>query len=263
MSDLSGWRIAAACAVGTSHAKTGAPCQDAWAARVVRRGDGAEVLILAVSDGAGSAAKAEEGSRLACATLVELASAYIGGGGAVGSLTNELSVSWLTAIREKMSRVASENGLTPRDYACTLIAAVVADDEAAFLQIGDGALVVPDEVGGWCWVHWPQHGEFTNTTYFITDDTAASHLLFDVSRRRIMEVAVFTDGLERLVLHHASKTVFGAFFDQMMPAVRGSSAEGIDEPLSASLEAYLGSPAVCAKTDDDKTLVLASRCRTS
>jgi len=53
--------------------------------------------------------------------------------------------------------------------------------------------------------------------------------------------------------------VFEPFFDKMFPAVRALPESGLDEKLSEALAKYLDSPAICQRTDDDKTLVLATR----
>ena len=103
------------------------------------------------------------------------------------------------------------------------------------------------------------HGEFANTTYFATEDYAADHLAFEKTAGRIDEVALFSDGIEPLVLHYATKSVHAPFFDRMFPAVRGLGPPGRDAALSDALAAYLDSPAICERTDDDKTLILASR----
>jgi hypothetical protein len=45
----------------------------------------------------------------------------------------------------------------------------------------------------------------------------------------------------------------------MFPAVRRSTVAGVDTDLSRALEEYLSGPLINARTDDDKTLILASR----
>jgi hypothetical protein len=141
-----------------------------------------------------------------------------------------------------------------------LLAAIIADDSAAFLQIGDGAIVTSrGEEDGWCWVFWPQHGEFANTTNFVVSTNALDVFEFDLAPRRVDEIALFTDGLENLVLHRASKTVHDPFFNALLNPVRQSTSDGYDEQLSEKLRAYLSLPAFCERTNDDKTLVIASR----
>lgn len=258
MSEGRGWRIAAASAIGTSHAKLGTPCQDAHVIKTFADKDGEDVLVVVVSDGAGSAAKAEVGSWLTCSTVAEAAEVYLIDGGKVGDIGLDVAQSWVGMVQQAVGLRAEDDGCVPRDYACTMLVAVVGHDAAAIMQIGDGATVVSDD-DGWCWVHWPQHGEFANMTNFVTEASAEEKLAFDLCRRRIDEVAVFSDGIERLVLHEASKTVFAPFFDRMFPAVRALEAEGLDARLSDSLGGYLDSKAINEKTDDDKTLVLATR----
>lgn len=254
-----GWRIAAATALGTSHAKDGTVCQDSHACRVFKDHTGRPVAVLVVSDGAGSASRADEGADAACRTIIEAVEVYLANGGRITSIDEDLARSWLETVRAEIAFQATETGSVPRDYACTLLAAVVAEDAAAFLQIGDGAMVVSDDAEEWSWVHWPQRGEYANTTYFVTDDNAAAHLAFDLVERRLTEVAAFTDGIEPLVLHYASKTVHAPFFGTMFGPVRALEVEGIDTELSLGLEQYLASPTVCERTDDDKTLILATR----
>ncbi|MDX2263413.1 MAG: PP2C family serine/threonine-protein phosphatase [Hyphomicrobiales bacterium] len=259
-----GWKIAAASALGTSHAKIETPCQDSFSTKLFRDRVGGDVLVAAVSDGAGSAKKAEQGSWLTCATIVEAAEIFLADGGLVGDIRRETAADWIRMAQAAIDIRAENEGATRRDYACTLLVAVVGEDAAAIFQVGDGAVVVPDDITvsddvGWSWVHWPQHGEFANTTYFVTDERVDERMMFELCTRRIDEIALFTDGIERLVLHEASKTVFAPFFNRMLPAVRRLAAPGLDRKLSTDLEQYLNSPMICEKTDDDKTLVLATR----
>src|SRR6185437_11768117 len=65
------WTYAYASVIGSSHLKTGAPCQDASVCRLLQSPDGSNVLVAVVSDGAGSAEKAEEGSLLACNLFID------------------------------------------------------------------------------------------------------------------------------------------------------------------------------------------------
>lgn len=253
------WRIAAASVIGTSHLKEGIVCQDSHACRIFEDTKGKPVVALVASDGAGSAPRAHEGSALACRIISEAVEAFILKGGCIARADVEAVRNWVTGVKIAISAQADSNGSVPRDYACTLLAAIIADEAAAFLQIGDGAMVIVDEVGEWAWVHWPQKGEYVNTTCFITDGDADQQMAFAVVQRSIKEVAIFTDGIESLVLHYASKTVYAPFFDRMFIPVRASTDRGIIQDLSIALKRYLASPAICDRTDDDKTLILATR----
>lgn len=254
------WRIALASSVGTAHLAAAQPCQDAHGHLEATDVDGEGVLALAVADGAGSAEKAEVGALLACETFTRLVATYLEQGGRVAAIGRPLAERWIAGILYRLELQTRQRGGTLRDYACTLLAAVVGDRSAAFLQIGDGAMVVSG-ASGWRHVFWPQHGEFANTTTFVTSDGAARAMAFESHGAPIDEIALFTDGLESLVLHKASRTVHGPFFDSMFGSVRKSAASGVDAGLSRALADYLASPRINERTGDDKTLILASRKR--
>ena len=72
--------------------------------------------------------------------------------------------------------------------------------------IGDGAIVVSHGQGdGWAYVHWPQQGEYANSTNLVLASKLPEVMHFEVVNRRINEVAVFSDGIENLVLHFTMK----------------------------------------------------------
>lgn len=245
--------------IGTSHIAASQPCQDSHGCSVLRDSSGRQVMLLVASDGAGSASVADIGSALACDTFVKLVADYLANGGRVKDITRPLVERWIAGIVYGFGLHAATRGLELGDYACTLLAAIVDEDVAAFLQIGDGAIVHSDGIGGWSWVFWPQHGEFANTTNFITSDNVKESIAFQTSLRPFEEIAIFTDGLENLVLRKAEKEVHGPFFDSMFRSVRRSTASGMDDGLCRELEKYLASQPINARTDDDKTLILASR----
>jgi hypothetical protein len=251
------WLYAAASALGTSHEKLGSPCQDAHACDVLLSATGEPVLVAVVADGAGSASRSQEGARLACALVVDEVRALCDTGGSAGDFSRETVCDWLVRFQNEIGARASSEGLVPRDFACTLVAAVVGLDQAAFFQIGDGAMVVSDG-DDYAWVFWPDTGEYENLTFFATDPHACEHLHFDLCERSIEEIALFSDGLQRLALHYQTRTAHGPFFRSLLAAVRAAGGES-PETLSAKLTSYLASPAVNERTDDDKTLILATR----
>lgn len=254
------WRVAMASSIGTSHIAAAQPCQDAHFHIEATTPDGARVMVLAASDGAGTAAAAEVGAALTCETFGRLVAAYVGQGGTVSQIGRPLVERWVEGLVYRLKLHAGQTGASLDDYACTLLAAIVADGDAVFVQIGDGAMVVP-AAAGWRHVFWPQHGEFANTTNFVTSARALEAMEFEALDGPVEEIAIFTDGIENLVLQKARKTVHAPFFDSMFPAVRRSIASGVDADLSRALGAYLSGAPVNARTDDDKTLILASSRR--
>jgi hypothetical protein len=254
-----GWRVASACEVGTAHVNSKTPCQDSAAHAVIRSKEG-PVLVVVVCDGAGSAAHSDIGSWLASTTFVELVEVHFAKGGRLRQIDRQTVLDWIGLTVERLAARAAEDFTELKDYSCTLLAAIVGNKTAAFAQIGDGAIVVSHgDADGWSWVFWPQHGAYANETHFITSSSLPESLEFTLAERAIHEFAVFSDGIERMVLHGASKAVNDSFFDQMFVPVRASSARGLDEKLSEKLRAYLGSATVNTRTNDDKTLVMATR----
>src|SRR6476646_6130223 len=211
---ISPWRVAMASSIGQSHVAAAQPCQDAHFHLEAKDADGKPVMVLAVADGAGSAALAEVGATLACETFARLVEAYVGKGGRVAAIERQLVERWITGLVYRIELDAKRAGARVQDYSCTLLAAVVADQNAVFVQIGDGAMVVSNGTG-WRHVFWPQHGEFANTTNFVTSERAVLAMEFVRLDEAVEEVAVFTDGIENLVLQKAGKTVHAPFFDSM------------------------------------------------
>jgi hypothetical protein len=255
-----GWRYALASVAGTSHARLGVPCQDCCDCRIERLTSGGSVLVAVAADGAGSAARAEVGAQLACALFLREMSTFYECGHCSADLSRDFFVDWLLHFQEEIRQRADSESLTPRDFATTLLGAVVENDRAAFVQVGDGAIVVSPGASSdrYSCVFWPRRGEYANTTYFATDADAPTHLTFDRCDAAIDEVALLTDGLQGLALEYRSCSAHAPFFQPVFAPVRAEPV-GHSQKLSSALATFLGSPRVNARTDDDKTLVLASR----
>jgi hypothetical protein len=255
------WQYAAASCLGTSHAKLGAPCQDANACEVILTSTGEPLLVAAVADGAGSATRSGDGARLACGLILDEVRTLCELGGSVTELSRDLICDWLVRFQSEIGIRAAADGLAPRDFACTLLVMIIGQDHAVFFQIGDGAMVVSDG-DDYAWIFWPDNGEYENLTFFATDPQASSHLQFDTCDRRIDEIALFSDGLQRLALHYQTRTAHSPFFRSLLSVIRSADNDS-PESLSTKLASYLASPAINERTDDDKTLVLAARRGTS
>ena len=257
------WKYVHASVIGTAHARTGVPCQDVTACEILTDVSGKETLIAAVSDGAGSACRAEIGAALACQLFISEMQAFFESDHTAADITRDFAQRWITSFQGDILLRSDAEGLKPRDFACTFIAAVISDDTAAFLQVGDGAIVVRshDEPGddSYDWVFWADEGEYANQTTFLTEEAVLEKLNFQIVNHRIDEVALFTDGLQRLALHFQSRTAHAPFFQSMFAPLHAISIDGCATDLSAYLTAFLNSPSVNERTDDDKSLVLATR----
>jgi hypothetical protein len=240
------WKLVHGSVCGTSHVASGKPCQDFCAAEIV-----VTTVVTACSDGAGSAELSHLGSQAAVERFMEEATLLV----APAMPGRETIESWVDAARERVLEEAEAQGTTPRQLACTLLAALVGENWAAFVQIGDGVIVFNGE-SGYELAFWPDNGEYANTTRFLTDDDYRKHLRIEIVERAVNELAVLTDGLQMLALDFGQAKVHDRFFAPLFKTVR-NGPDG--ETLRASLLEFMNSKRVNDRTDDDKTLLLATR----
>jgi hypothetical protein len=234
------WTFASAIQAGAAHPDA---CQDAlWV-----EADG-ETLVAAVADGAGSARHSKEGADAACRAFARLAPRLL-------RIRSRREAADLT-LREVRGAICEAAGDRPvGDLACTLVGVVLRRDAGWLLQIGDGAAVVGSG-RGYALPHPPEESEFLNSTYFITDRTARSHL-FAVALHGVREVALMTDGIQHFVIGPKRHRPHPPFFTRVFGNLRAEA--GRDEAASAWLAQMLASPFVAQRTEDDVSLVVARR----
>jgi hypothetical protein len=247
------WRFAAGQGTGTSHEKLNLPCQDRVHCSMLER-EGALIAVLA--DGAGTAGLAQDGAEIAVSTVSAIAQLGVRAG---RKDYEEVLREAATLARQRLSEAASERSVSMRDLACTLLAVIVAPVGGAALQIGDGAIVIGTQPAAWRWVFWPQKGEYANTTFFLSDDGALAQAEVAALPDETLDVALLSDGLESLALHFGTRTAYGPFFKTAFAPLHARNETGEATALSHSLAKMLTSPAVRARTDDDASLILATR----
>jgi hypothetical protein len=246
------WRFVAESVRGTQHDADGTSCQDAC--RVHLLGEDPPALVACVADGAGSSKHSAIGAELACRSIVDCATAHFQSAGTLGDLTADYVLGWCDAARQAVCDKAESNGHAAREYASTLCAAVMTKDRAIFFQIGDGVLVACKQ-GVFGVVHWPQSGEYINTTNFLTSSEYRDKVQICEAGGGFSDIALLTDGIERLALRFDAFTAHPPFFKPLFDALRAANDV---EALGGDLRKFLESESVRSKTDDDKTLVLAS-----
>jgi Protein phosphatase 2C len=251
------WKYGFASIIGTAHERATLPVQDASRAEVLMDAAGTEILVAVVSDGAGSAAKSHVGSQLTCDFWIESVAAYFTAGGHCEHLVNDFLPRWVALYQQRIEAISREAGCKVEDYACTFLSAVVAPHCAVYFQLGDGAMIEAVN-GAYHVVCWPQQGEYANTTHFLTERNAAEKCFVELRNHEVEEVALFTDGIQNLVLDYRTRSAHTPFFESLFAWLRPRAA-GFSTELSASLSVYLNSAKVNARTDDDKTLLLATR----
>jgi len=237
-----------------SHAAEGSPCQDHCRARVL--GGGADSAIIAcVADGAGYSEQGDVGSEIACESVAESLTTYYEQTGSFADVATVDVLRWCETARSKIEEHAGQSGRNLRDYATTLCAGSVSARGSVFFQIGDGAIILRKN-GVLGAVFWPQSGEYVNTTNFLTSPEFREQLQIFTTAYDFSDLALFTDGIERLALRFDTMTPHPPFFQPLFQALRAASDV---EGLGAELRDFLESESVRNKNDDDKTLVLASR----
>jgi hypothetical protein len=213
-------------------------------------------LIACVADGAGSAKHSDIGSSIACKTILEHATKFLEANN-LADMQMEDALIWCDEIRKRISVQADDRGCTTREFATTLLVAILSPDLSVFFQIGDGAIILGNDVL-YGVVFWPQEGEYANSTNFLTGDQYHQQIEFiTTTASHYSRVALLTDGLERLALRFDTQIPHIPFFDPLFRALQKTNdVSGLNE----GLRSFLGSDSIHHRTDDDKTLILATRC---
>jgi hypothetical protein len=214
-----------------------------------------QILVACVADGAGSAKFSDIGSALACTTVLENAEVFAATTAISDGLTRDDILTWCRDARKRIAADSEARRCDSRELATTLCGAVVTATRSMFFQIGDGAIILKRH-GVYGVAFWPQSGEYANSTNFLTSPEFEQRLEFHSTTSQFSDIALMTDGLERLALRFDIRTPHGPFFEPLFRALRKSKDVG---SLNEELRKFLTSDPVQSRSDDDKTLILASR----
>lgn len=252
------WRITGASRQGTGHIDRGQPCQDAHEAESFEAPDGTPVLVAIVSDGAGSAAHSEVGSKLVCRTIQGGVVRAVREGLTSSTMTEEHVRGWIRNALDAVRFQAENMGVRPRELASTCLGMVAWPDRAIGWQLGDGAVVFDDGKDGVEMLVWPQRGEYANETSFLVDESDLAALVVRSVDRPVHRIAALTDGIQMVALEYATKSASVGFFVPMftvMDAVPPGRHDSVDRAFAEMLDRRH----ILDRTDDDRTLVLAVR----
>lgn len=250
------WKTIGQSVTGTSHLQSQRGCEDALDFKTIALPDGDEALICCVSDGAGSATRAAEAASYTVNTTVQgIADAMA----EKNSIDEASIIAILEQVYDDLRQRAEERNEPLNEYSCTLLGTVITEYKAIFFQIGDGAIIRDTNADQYTPLWWPHNGEYSNTTAFLIDDNNMSHLRMITLAETIKEIAVFTDGLQLLTLNNESLSVHQPFFTDLFKWLRMVTQDDHLAVLNRKLGEYLNSEAINKRTDDDKTLFLATR----
>jgi len=250
--NISRWRVVGAAAAGTSHERLDLPCQDALAYQA-----GEHSLLVALSDGAGTAERSQYGAQTAVrAALDSLTAALDASLPAEQAGWQDTLCAAFTAARSALESLAEIEEQPLRAYAATLILAVATADRLAVAQLGDGAVVAGESPDKLFLVNRAQRGEYANETYFLTQEDALEQVQVSVYEKSVNLLAVMSDGLTRLAMQLPAQEPYLPFFQPLLAFAAHADEE---EQAAGHLVEFLTSERVCDRTDDDKSLVLAVR----
>jgi serine/threonine protein phosphatase PrpC len=251
--DTSGaWRIIGASVTGVSHERAGIPCQDAHQWETLPDGG----LIVAIADGAGSAPRSAEGAHLATETAI---TALVGllqdAGPAHPKAWQSVMHAAFVAASAALATLAGDTGAAMRDFATTLTLVAATPDAFVAAQIGDGVVVAEGADGEYFLATTPQRGEYANEVALLTAPDAVERMEVSVFPATVRAFAATTDGLLRLAVRLPAHEPHVPFFRPLFAFL----GEMTDRSAAAGeLAAFLTSERVSRRTDDDKTLVLAT-----
>jgi serine/threonine protein phosphatase PrpC len=251
------WKIAHASAIGLAHLNQKTECQDRFACQIVAAKSG-EILIAVVADGAGSTTDGQVGAEIACQSFVEQVKGFLNSQDAsVSSLNLEFGKFWISFFQKKIAKIAKKKKKEMRNFASTLVGAVVGEKQAAFFQMGDGGAVfsTDGEAKSYQFAIAPEESEYVNVTEFLTDEAATERLRFRLIEERIEDLILFSDGIFAVAVDYQTNEPHEPFLMPMIAPLRSGKTDSLNEKL----EKFLASPKINEKTDDDKTIILASR----
>ncbi|MDR3108269.1 MAG: protein phosphatase 2C domain-containing protein [Planctomycetaceae bacterium] len=241
------WRVSGASVIGTSHTKSKTVCQDAWAAYRTQT-----VLSVCVCDGAGSAMFSDEGATLVSKFLTQLFADKFKFAFYRPKKFVRLAFS---IAKNKLRKIAAGRSL--REFACTVVlAAIHADGRWLTLHLGDGGIIARFDENKFRVISPPLKGEFANETVFITSFGASRCVNINrsgIRAKNLTGLALFSDGLERILYNHQTYEVALAV-ENMMTWQDKADEQRISGAIKQNITEVFRQ-----KTDDDCSLIITTR----
>ena len=233
---------------GDQHTREGTGNQDFACYALLPKDRG---VVAAVSDGAGSAPKAAEGSETAARAAVDGALEAASGQDEEINLTETVAAG-MKAAREALTQRSRSEGTPLENYHATLLVAALSGTQAAVAHIGDGASIARVD-GKYKMLTIPARGMYANETFFVTMDGYEKMVAFN-NACDVTEVILFTDGVQNELIDFRGKKP------------RSEAAESTTESLAAEESACRPDPGLCEWLEaresthrDDATILVMRR----
>jgi Protein phosphatase 2C len=248
------WQAIGCSEIGSSHIKTGIPCQDFCDYKIISNN---QVTIGAVSDGMGSVAHSDLGAKIAVQTTLNCLNQR-------DWLNNFINESQAQVFFEKLLKtvvteiqtVAKKDGYSVRDMACTLLTFIATPNLLVAMQCGDGLIVIrPHASQNYQLIFQPQKGEYKNEYVPITSASAYQYMQVKVIAEPIDFICAATDGLEHFSLIKSKQwKAYDKFFEPVETQIMRSPKTELEKKKIVS--DWLKSDDINQRTDDDKTVLL-------
>lgn len=228
---------------GRSHVLSEMPCQDYAAARTQH-----DFACIALADGAGSKSHSAHGAR---AVVKAAMRALVDRFEAIWAMSqhepSQASAELIAHCRHALDRQAIKLRCDVSELASTLL--FVAHSKGRFLagHIGDGCVIHQREDGEIAVLSHPENGEYTNTTFFMTDKTVDRHFrLYSGECGQGSGFVIMSDGTAESLYRRADKSPATAAVRKIIAWCGTTSPKTMREALAGNLE-----HSFATKTTDD------------
>ena len=159
---------------GKSHIEDNTHCQDFHKVEIIDKEKNIGAAI--VSDGAGSAKRAEEGSQIVCEKAIEYLKRAITSNKWLDSNNLPDEKTWDVAIRGIINNIqvdllckSNEQNSDLKSFAATFLLLFFTPEKSFFAHVGDGRAGIKIK-GEWDSIMTPHKGEEANQTVFLTNE---------------------------------------------------------------------------------------------
>lgn len=239
------WIVVGASVKGNGHIQSNMPCQDNHKFESI--GDGWGIAI--VSDGAGSAAHSELGSKVVVERGMTHFKNLIEKEEWMKKNVLPTDVEWLQksyyvmrAIRDDVVGVSKKNNVEVKSLSATCLVVIYSPLGLLAVHVGDGRMGYKSAAGEWKSMMTPHKGEEANQTIFIVSDfwSIPNFVLSDVLvpestvvREPVRAFALMSDGCENTAWKCTTfNQETGKYYDQNKPF------EGFFNPLEETLISF-------------------------
>ena len=248
----------AASAQGRSHKRSGIPCQDANAMRILPEG----IVLAAIADGVSTCPLSHFGAGAAALDALEAALAELPDKESAlrdAALLQELLRSSMLAAKAAVSALAKEKAAPELDLASTLTVAVFDGSHLHCGHIGDDGAVVQYADGSYEAVTQRCKGGPDAAANSVEPlQTAPARWTFVSAEKPVAGFLLCTDG----VLNSFVPEKGGLFYPFLQSLLYGTLSEGEQTPekaartLAEDIKELFGSEMLAKRTEDDLTAVV-------